>query len=296
MTTRPVTARERFVDVPGGRVWTGTYGDTGAEGAVPVLVLHGGPGMPSYYLEPLISLADERPVIFFDQLGCGRSDRPDDPSLWTVERAVAEVEAVRTVLGHDRLHLLGHSWGGFLALAYAAQHEAALASAVLSSPLVSVPLWMEHADSLVAQLSEDHVRAIRRHEEAGSFDHPDYQAATDAFYRRFLCSLDPWPSALLQTFDEMGEPAYRTLWGPSEFTQTGNLSGADLGPIVDRLSVPSLWLAGSMDESSPASLVKYAERARGSAVVFEGGTHCVHFEQPVAYLDTVRQFLRHHDG
>jgi len=290
--TEAPAPRERFVDVPGGWVWTGTYGSARA---VPLLVLHGGPGMPSYYLETLTRLADERPVILFDQLGCGRSDRPADASLWTVERAVAEVEAVRTALGHDRVHLLGHSWGGFLALAYARAHPDALASAVLASPLVSVPGWMAHADSLVEQLPVEHVRAIRLHEEAGSFGHPAYQKATDAFYRRHLCSLDPWPPELVRTFDEMAEPVYHALWGPSEFTQTGSLRGADLTPVLDALSVPSLWLAGSMDESPPARLMDYAKRAHGSAVVFEGGTHCVHLEQPDSYLDNVRRFLGQQD-
>src|SRR5437588_70099 len=101
-------ARETFVEVPGGRVWTQVVG--GGE-RIPLVVLHGGPGFPHDYVRSLEDLADERPVVFYDQLGCGRSDRPDDLSLWTVERAVDELATVLTALGLSRFHLVGQSWG-----------------------------------------------------------------------------------------------------------------------------------------------------------------------------------------
>src|SRR5207302_3307616 len=106
---------EGFVDVPGGRVWYVVHGEGGG---LPVLCLHGGPGLPHGYISSLADLADERPVVFYDQLGCGRSERPDDPSLWTVERSVDELAAVRSALGLERLHLFGSSWGGMLAMSY----------------------------------------------------------------------------------------------------------------------------------------------------------------------------------
>ena len=293
MTSARSPRVERRVDVPGGRVWTCTYGD-GA--ATPLLVLHGGPGMPSHYLEPLTGLADERPVVLYDQLGCGRSDRPEDPSLWTVPRAVAEVEAVRRQLGLDRVHVLGHSWGGYLALAYASadggQHAGAVASLVLASPLVSVAGWTEDAASLVARLPTDVQATIAEHEAQQTFDDPAYVAATEEFYRRFLCRLDPWPPELVRTFDELGQEPYRTMWGPSEFTQTGNLRGSDLTPVLSRLSAPSLWIGGSEDEVAPSRLADFARQAGGRVEVVEGGTHCVHLEQPSRYLAVVRGFLR----
>ena len=283
------TRTERTVDVPGGRVWTCTWGDGPA---TPLLVLHGGPGMPSHYLELLAGLAAERPVVLYDQLGCGRSDRPDDPSLWTVTRAVAEVEAVRRALGLDRVHVLGHSWGGYLALAHADEHPGVVASLVLSSPLVSVAGWVEDAGALVAGLPADLQATIREHEERQTFDDPAYVAATDAFYRRHLCRLDPWPPELERTFEQMGQGPYRTMWGPSEFTQTGNLRGGDLTPTLPRLEVPSLWVAGSEDEVAPSRLAQFARLASGRAEVVEGGTHCVHLEEPSRYLALVGGFLR----
>lgn len=279
---------ERMLDVPGGRVWTARYG---GGPAIPLLVLHGGPGMPSYYLESLAALADERPVILYDQLGCGRSDRPEDPSLWTVDRAVAEVEAVRRELALDRMHVLGHSWGGFLALAHAATHDAAVASLILSSPLVSVAGWTEDAAELISRLPSGVRQTIAEHEERQTFEDPAYVEATGEFYRRFFCTLDPWPGELQRTFKEMGWAPYTSMWGPSEFTQTGNLSGADLTASLPGLSVPSLWIGGSQDEISPTRLAGYAAQASGRAEVVEGGSHCLHLEQPERYLALVRDFL-----
>ena len=283
--TNPV---ERMVEVPGGRVWTGTYG-TGP--GTPLLVLHGGPGMPSYYLESLTALTGSRPVVLYDQLGCGRSDRPDDPSLWTLDRAVAELESVRRALGLHRVHVLGHSWGGFLALAYARRSGDGVTSLVLSSPLVSVAGWMADARELLAGLPAPVRDTIARHEDAGTFDDPAYVEATTEFYRRHFCALDPWPPELERTFEELGEGPYRGMWGPSEFTQTGTLQGADLTLSLPELRVPSLWIGGSADEVSPARLATFAELASGRAEVFEGGSHCLHLEQPARYLATVEGFL-----
>jgi proline-specific peptidase len=283
---------ERRVSVPGGTVWTGTYG----HGSGPALLcLHGGPGMPSYYLEDLTALAETRMVVLYDQLGCGRSARPHDADLWTVDRAVAEVEAVRSALGLSQVHLLGHSWGGFLAVAYAREHPEHLVSLVLSSPLIAVGDWMDDAAALVETLSVHARDAIRRHEAAGTYDHPDYAAATEEFYRRYFCRLEPWPASLQRTFAEMGEGQYRTLWGPSEFTQTGRLRGEDLTPALDRLA-PSLWICGSDDEARPSTVRRYAKRAAGQLAVIDGGSHCVHMEERARYLGTVGEFLARWDS
>src|SRR5881396_4425861 len=124
-------SEEGYIDVPGGKVWYRAVGDN-AE-ATPLLCLHGGPGFTHYYLEPLEALAGRRQVVFYDQLGCGRSDRPDDPSLWTVDRFVEELAVVREALGLERLHLFGSSWGGMLALQYVLDRRPRLESLVLSS-------------------------------------------------------------------------------------------------------------------------------------------------------------------
>ena len=133
-----MSADEGTIAVPGGRVWYRSVG----EGGTPLLCLHGGPGFTHYYLESLEALGDRRRVIFYDQLGCGRSDRPDDPSLWTVERFVEELAQVRAALGLDHLHLFGSSWGGMLAMQYVLDRRPDLVSLTLCGSPASMIRWV----------------------------------------------------------------------------------------------------------------------------------------------------------
>ena len=175
-----------------------------------------GPGHADYYLEPLDVLADERRVVRYDQLGCGRSDLPDDRSLWTTATFVEDLHRLTSHLGLGSFHLLGHSWGAMLALSYAAAHPTRVASLTLASPLVSVSAWCLDAGRLVQALPED----VRR----GLLEPPDstaYRVAEAEFYRRRFCRLEPWPESLQRTMDELGTGPYHAMWGPNEFTQTG---------------------------------------------------------------------------
>lgn len=138
------SVEEGYADVTGGRVW---YRIVGARtGATPLLLLHGGPGAPSYYLESLAALADERPVVFYDQLGCGRSDKPSDPTLWRVDRFVEELGQIREALDLAEVHLLGHSWGTMLATDYMLTRPKGVTSLILASPSLSIPRWIEDAN------------------------------------------------------------------------------------------------------------------------------------------------------
>ena len=270
----------------GGRLWWRSV-DPHTD-ATPVVLLHGGPGMPSSYLGPLEVLADERRVVRYDQIGCGRSDAPDDPALWTVETFVEDLRRLADDLGLGRFHLLGHSWGGMLALAHAARHPERVASLVLASPLVSVDAWCRDADRLVGRLPDDVQRALRQPPDTAA-----YREAEAEFYRRHFCRLDPWPAPLRASFEALGAVAYQAMWGPNEFTQTGSLRGADLTPVVRSLTVPSLWICGSEDEATPETVRAFAAMNAASELVeLPGGTHCVHLEQPGAFVGALRAFWR----
>src|SRR5919205_1238586 len=188
-------SREGFVSVPGGNVWYRIVGEQ--TGRTPLLLLHGGPGAGHDYLEPLAALADERPVVFYDQLGCGRSDQPDDRSLWHIERSVREVDAVREGLGLERIHLLGQSWGGWLAIAYMMSHPQGIESVILASTSASIPQFVREAERLKAELPPDVRDTLARYEAAEDWHNPEYLAAVEVFYRRHLCRLDPWPEPML---------------------------------------------------------------------------------------------------
>lgn len=282
------TTTSGYCEGVGGRLWWKSLDPQNA--ATPVVLLHGGPGSPSYYLESLEALADERRVVVYDQLGCGRSDKPDDTSLWTVETFVADLYRLTSELGLGKFHLFGHSWGGMLALAFVDAHPELVASVMLGSPLVNVEAWCADAARLVAQLPSQHRQAL-----AGPADVPAYQDAEAAFYARHFCNLDPWPASLQRSVDEMGEGPYLTMWGPNEFTQTGNLAGVDLTPVVRALTIPNLWLCGSDDEATPETIRAFSTlNDRGEYVEFGGGTHCVHLEQPLEYAGALRDFLSRH--
>ena len=170
---------EGFVAVEGGRIW---YHRVGNGPGTPLLLLHGGPGSCSYGLKPLLALADARPVIIYDQLGCGKSDRPTDTTLFTVDRYVRELQTLRDSLGLREIHLFGQSWGGMLAEAYMGTKPAGVRSLILASPLVTTAQWEHDADSLLKALPDSMRRAITKHEADHTTDAPEYVAATNAYY------------------------------------------------------------------------------------------------------------------
>ena len=166
--------KDGYIDVEGGRVW---YRICGAGNNIPLVLLHGGPGAPSYYLNPLEGVSKDRPVIFYDQLGSGRSDRPADESLWTIDRFVRELDTVRDALGLAQVHLFGHSWGSMLALDYMLTKPDGVKSLILASPVISVRRWAEDAERLLAQLPDDVQMAIRKHDASGTMEDPAYEEA-----------------------------------------------------------------------------------------------------------------------
>jgi proline iminopeptidase len=280
---------EGMVEVPGGRVW---YRRIGGGPGVPLLALHGGPGGVSCRFEVLAPLATERAVIFYDQLGSGRSDRPADSTLWTLPRFVAELDAVRRALGLERVHLLGHSWGGALAAEYlVATRPRGVASVILSSPLISTPRWIADADTLRAQLPAAIRRVLDDEEGAGRMDSPAYRAATDSFYARHVRRM-PVPPEPHCAGAVSNDTIYRQMWGPTEFLSTGTLRNWTREEELRTITQPVLFLAGEYDEARPVTLNAFrATMPDAQLVVIPGAAHAAMREQPAAYLSAVRAFL-----
>jgi L-proline amide hydrolase len=271
------------------------------DGALPVVVLHGGPGTGHDYLRNFTALArNGRTVVHYDQVGCGRSTHlPDEPAaMWTPELFVDEFANLVAALGLDRYHVVGQSWGGMLGAEIAVRRPAGLASlSILNSP-ASMQLWMEGTGRLRAALPEDTRRVLDRHEADGTVDDPEYLAAVDVFYRRHVCRMDPYPPDLVTSFAQVdAEPTvYHTMNGVNEFTVTGTLQGWS---VIDRLpdiAVPTLVLAGEHDEATPDAWAPFVERIPDVVSHVEpDASHCAHLEHPEAVLGVVGGFLAEHD-
>src|SRR5581483_5895706 len=214
-----MSATEGTISFRGYETWYRIVGDAEDRGKLPLLCLHGGPGVPHDYLESLERVAETgRRAIFYDQVGCGRSSRTDE-SMWNVETFVDELGAVREALGLTRTHIFGSSWGGMLAMEYALTKPAGLASLTLSSSPASIPLWEQETGRLRSELPADVRRVLDEHEAAATADSPEYEEAMMEFYKRHVIRVDPVPAGVGRTFAALAEnnDVYMHMQGPNEF-------------------------------------------------------------------------------
>nr|WP_315383545.1 proline iminopeptidase-family hydrolase [uncultured Sphingomonas sp.] len=215
----------------------------------PMLTLHGGPGAAHNYLLSLQALADERPVIFYDQLGCGKADAPQDESIYTIQRAVDEVDAVRAALGLHRMVLYGHSWGTLQAIEYLCQGRGSgVEKLILGGAFASTPQVVAGMHRLIASMPDGYAAKLHALEAADKTGTPEYAALTQAFYDRFVLRTPPTPDALA-SFDALSKSiAYRVLNGPNEFTIIGKIKDWDRRKDLKQITQPTLLTTGEFDE------------------------------------------------
>lgn len=291
-----MTTTEGFVEFRGARTWYRSVGAAATDARLPLLILHGGPGATHQYLAPLESLArGGRRVIFYDQIGCGRSGGPrDDPNFYDARLFVDELQAVRDALGLERVHLLGQSWGGMLAMQYALDDPAGLASIVVADSPADMRHWVAEANRLRADLPADVAATLTAHETAGTTTDPAYAAAVEVFYRRHVCRLAEWPEPFLRSIDAMTNDGfvYNVMNGPSEFHVIGKLKDWTIRDRLHEIRVPALLLSGAHDEATPAIVGEVAERIPNAAwILFEQSSHTPHLEEPAAFEAAVNGFL-----
>ncbi|HET9921848.1 MAG TPA: proline iminopeptidase-family hydrolase [Ktedonobacteraceae bacterium] len=287
---------EGFVPVEDGyRVWYRSVGGGGEHERIPLLLLHGGPGAPHDYLENLSALASEaRRVIFYDQLGCGQSDKPDESVIrqWGVQRFVDELATMCRELGLDRVHILGQSWGGMLAIEYALTQPQGLVSLILSNTTSSIPLWVAEANRLRSELPPEVNATLLRHEEAGTTDSAEYQEAMMVFYERHVVRVNPMPDYVQRAFDNMSA-VYYIMNGPSEFHVTGTIKDWDRTDRLSEIRVPTLIISGEYDEATPVINEVIHKGIPGSEwVMLENCSHISSAEDPERYMQLVQNFLR----
>lgn len=287
------TGGSRSIQIDGKyNVWVKQVGT----GPIPVLTLHGGPGVPHFYFECMEDFLPQAGVRFwyYDQLGCGFSDQPADTSLWTLERFREEVEQVRVALGLEQFILFGQSWGGMLAIEYALKYPQHLSGLVISNMTASIPSYVDYVGQLRSKLPADIQAVLTKYEAKGQYEAPEYQEAMlKGVYSRHICRLDPWPEPVARAFAHLAAPVYNTIQGPNEFVVTGTMKSWDRWKDLPNLKMPTLLIVGRYDEMNPADIQKMGTLIPDSKVVIcEKGSHLSMWDDQETYFAALVPWLK----
>ncbi|NKK65024.1 proline iminopeptidase-family hydrolase [Rhizobium leguminosarum bv. viciae] len=293
---REIRPDERFeIDVDGYRVVAYSFG-TGIE---TVFCLNGGPGLPCDYLREAHSCLIDKGyrVVAFDQLGTGASDRPDDLTLWTIGRYVEETETVRKALELGKVHMLGHSWGGWLAIEYALTYPENLKTLILEDTVADMPHLISELERLRAALGPETVSMMQKHEAQGTYNHPEYLAAITILNYRHVCRLPEWPAPVRRSLDDWNMAPYETMQGPNEFLYIGNLKDWNRISALPRLTLPVLITTGEHDELTPACALRMKLALPNAELkVFANASHMPFYENPQDYYPALLDFLARHEA
>lgn len=277
------------------KVWTKKVGN---HPAIKVLLLHGGPGGTHEAFECFDSFFPKKgfEYYYYDQLGSYRSDQPKDSSLWTTERFVEEVEQVRQALGlnKDNFYLLGHSWGGILAMEYALKYQQHLKGLIISNMMASCPDYGKYAQEVLAkQMNPEVLREIRKIEAAGDYANPRYmELLLPNFYAKHVIRLKEWPEPLNRMFKHLNPEVYVLMQGPSEFGIAGRLAKWDRKADLPKISVPVLTIGGKYDTMDPEHMKWMATQVqKGSHLFCPKGTHCSFYDDQPTYFKGLIDFI-----
>lgn len=279
-----------FVTVLGFKLFFRSFGEAKRGN---ILCLHGGPGMTHDYMLPMADLSEHGyRVVFYDQLGCGKSEVPADKALFVPERYVEEVEAFRKKMRLGRPHVIGSSWGGMLAIAYALKYQRNMRSMITVGGLHNVPLTVREMQMMKKELPKATQEKFARYESAGDYENPEYVKAVMEFYNKHVCRLDPWPKEVYYSLEHFSKPVYYTMNGPNEFTIIGNIRYWDVTNRLHTIRVPTLVLTGKYDEVSPKVARDIHRHIKGSKlVIFPNSSHLSFWEERGAFMKTVSGFL-----
>lgn len=289
---------EGYADFRGFRTWFRVTGDL-QSGRLPLIVAHGGPGCTHDYVDSFKDLADTgRAVVHYDQLGNGRSthlrDAPAD--FWNVELFLAELNNLVEHLHIRDYALLGQSWGGMLGAEHAVRQPAGLKALIIANSPASMDLWCAAANELRQALPTEVQATLLRHEAAGTTDSAEYRAASDVYYARHVCRLQPEPAEVLRTNAAIDDDptVYHTMNGPTEFHVIGSLRNWSIIERLPRIEVPTLLISGRFDEATPATVQPFADGIRDVRwQIFEASSHMPHVEEREACMACVGAFLAH---
>jgi len=288
--------QEGYADFHGHQTWYRVTGEL-ASGRLPLVVAHGGPGCTHDYVDSFKDLAERGwPVVHYDQLGNGRFThlRGIDPGFWTVALFLDELDNLLRHLGIRQYVLLGQSWGGMLAAEHGVRQPEGLRGLVIANSPASMALWREAAAGLRAELPAEVQATLERHEAAGTTDSPEYRAASEVFYARHVCRVQPLPAEVARTFAAIdADPTvYHAMNGPTEFHVIGSLRDWSVIERLERIQVPTLLISGRHDEATPACVEPFDRLIPDARWrIFEHSSHMPHVEEREACMATVAVFL-----
>jgi proline iminopeptidase len=278
------------------QVWTKRVGNSPR---MKLLLLHGGPAATHEYFECFESFlpAEGIEFIYYDQLGSAYSDQPKDPDLWTLERFVEEVEQVRKALGlgKDNFYLLGHSWGGILAIEYALKYQEHLKGLIISNMMSDAASYDAYAENVLAKQMEPSVlKEIRAIETAGDTANPRYmELLVPNYYAQHICRLPEWPDAVNRAFAHLNQEIYALMQGPSEFGISGRLAKWDRRADLERIAVPTLVVGAKHDTMDPAHMEWISRQVeRGTYLFCPRGSHMGMWDDQETYMAGLIKFMK----
>lgn len=290
------------IETPVGKfnVWTKRIGNNPK---IKVLLLHGGPGGTHEFFESFESFLPQEGIEFYeyDQLGSAFSDQPKDSSLWTTEHFVEEVEQVRKALGlnKDNFFLLGHSWGGILAMEYALKYQDNLKGLIISNMMSSCPDYGKYAANVLAkQMDPKVLDTIRTLEAKGDFKNPKYfELLLPNFYNQHFCRVQPWPEPIQRAMPHLNETIYVMMQGPSEFGVAGRLANWDRSKDLPKIKVPTLTIGGKYDTMDPEHMKWMARQVQqGRSLICPNGSHCSMWDDQPHYFPGLISFIKDVDA
>lgn len=284
---------EGYMPFYGHKTYYRIYGES-TPGKYPLVLLHGGPGALHNYLLSMKGIAEYgRQVIFYDQIGCGKSPAELSDEELTPDLFCDELDALRAHLHLDKVHLLGQSCGGVFTQHYMLFHgePEGVLSITLASSLPSMRLWGEEGQRLIFLLPEHMQSAIKEGFEKNDFTSPAYKEAEAEYYRRHVCSIVPWPEDVRESFENEAR-VYQAMQGRCEFDISGNLMDWSAVDDLHRIRVPALIIHGNNDESTPYLNKIFHDRIPDNRwVIIQNGTHLCHQEFPELFNSEVEKHL-----